>query len=108
MDDQVGPAQIPVGEMSLVGTAEPYRRRGLVRAQVHQFKRRLAARGCLLSLIQGIPYYYRQFGYTYALPLEGGLIVNPRELPPIARGYTFRSATVEDIPLLGPASWRGQ
>ena len=85
---QVGPAQLPVGEMSLVGTAESYRRRGLVRAQVQQFMRRLAARGCLLSLIQGIPYYYRQFGYTYALPLEGGWIVNPRELPPIVREGT--------------------
>ena len=53
----------PSGEMGIVGTLEAYRRRGLVRAQVEYFKRRLAERGCLLSQIQGIPYYYRQFGY---------------------------------------------
>ncbi len=105
---KVGPAQLPIGEMSLVGTAEPYRRRGLVRAQVQQFKRRLAARGCLLSLIQGIPYYYRQFGYTYALPLEGGLIVNPRELPPIARGVHLSRCHRRRHPATCPASWRGQ
>jgi hypothetical protein len=46
-----------VGEMGMVGTLEPYRRRGLVRAQDAIFKRRLVERGCLLSLIQGIPYF---------------------------------------------------
>ena len=53
-----------------------------------------------LSKIQGIPYYYRQFGYTYALPLEGGLIVNARELPSAAPRFTFRPATATDIPQL--------
>jgi hypothetical protein len=67
---------------------------------VGYFRRRLRDRGCHLSLIQGIPYYYRQFGYTYALPLEGGLIVNARELPSAAPRFTFRPATIADIPHL--------
>ena len=92
---------IPAGEMAIVGTLEAYRRRGLVRAQVEYFKERLRERGCLISHIQGIPYYYRQFGYEYALPLEGGLRLTARELPPISdETFTFRLATDADIPQL--------
>lgn len=90
---------IPAGEMAIVGTLEAYRRRGLVRAQVGFFKQRLRERGCLLSHIQGIPYYYRQFGYEYALPLESGLRLELRHVPkPPDDQFTFRLATLEDLP----------
>jgi len=93
--------EIPAGEMGIVGTLEPYRRRGLIRAQVDVFKRRLRERGCLLSQIQGIAYYYRQFGYEYTLPLEGGLRLEFRDVPtPPERQFTFRLATGDDIPAL--------
>ena len=92
---------IPSGEMGIVGTLEDYRRRGLIRAQVALFKRRLTERGCLTSHIQGIPYYYRQFGYEYALPLEGGLRIEFRHVPaPPDPPYAFRQATPDDIPTL--------
>ena len=96
-----GIATLTVGEMGIVGTDERYRKRGLVRAQVAYFRQRLAAHACTISLIQGIPFYYRQFGYTYALPLEGGVRVDPRSLPPLsAHPYTFRLATLADLPTL--------
>ncbi len=99
-----GEVSIPAGEMGIVGTLEEYRRRGLISAQVAYFKRRLGERGCLLSHIQGIPYYYRQFGYEYALPLEGGLRLELRDVPSAedspAETFTFRLATPEDIPAL--------
>jgi len=92
---------IPAGEMGIVGTLEAYRRRGLIRAQVEVFKRRLRERGCLLSHIQGIPYYYRQFGYEYALPLEGGLRLETRHVPdPTGVPFTFHPATSDDLPTL--------
>jgi len=92
---------IPAGEMGIVGTLEAYRRRGLIRIQVEIFKRRLRERGCLLSQIQGIPYYYRQFGYEYALPLEGGLGLETRHVPiPPDAPFTFRMATQDDLPTL--------
>jgi predicted N-acetyltransferase YhbS len=93
--------EIPAGEMGIVGTLEAYRRRGLVRAQVELFKRRLRERGCLLSHIQGIPYYYRQFGYEYALPLEGGLRLELRHVPKsLETPFKFRLATLDDLPTL--------
>jgi predicted N-acetyltransferase YhbS len=96
-----GAATLPVGEMAIVGTDAAYRRRGLVAAQVRYFKERLAQRGCLLSIIQGIPFYYRQFGYDYAWPLEGGWRLELRQAP--AEGdptYTVRDATCDEIPTL--------
>jgi predicted N-acetyltransferase YhbS len=92
---------VPASEMGIVGTLEAYRRRGLIRAQVELFKRRLRERDCLLSQIQGIPYYYRQFGYEYALPLEGGLRLETRHVPDApAAPFTFRLATSDDLSTL--------
>lgn len=92
---------LSVGEMGMVGTLESQRRRGLVRIQTEYFMQRLRERGCLLSLIQGIPYFYRQFGYEYAMPLEGGLRLSGRELPaPPVAAFTFRQAVPDDLPEL--------
>jgi hypothetical protein len=96
-----GAATLTVGEMGIVGTDERWRNRGLVRAQLPLFWQRFGAHGCTLSLIQGIPFYYRQFGYTYALALEGGIRVDARSLPPLEQHpFTFRLATTADIPVL--------
>ena len=97
-----GAATLSVGEMGIVGTDELYRNRGLVRAQMPYFRGRLAAHACTISVIQGIPFFYRQFGYTYALPLEGGVRVDKHTLPPLStQAYAFRLATLDDLPLLG-------
>lgn len=90
------------GEQGIVGTLEAYRGRGLVRALNARFREMLDEGGYDLSPIQGIPYFYRQFGYEYALPLEGGWTLPlheiPSELPPAAQGYTFRPAAPSDLP----------
>jgi len=96
-----GDALLRTGELGIVGTRENYRGRGLVRAQTDYHRRRLSERGCVLSQIQGIPYFYRQFGYQYALPLEGGLRLEFRDIPAVSGcGYEFRRALIEDIPVL--------
>jgi predicted acetyltransferase len=92
---------LPAGEMGIVGTLKPYRRRGLVRAQVAYFNRRLKERGCLLSHIQGIPFYYGQFGYHFSLPLEGGWRLELHQVPDRSvQPFSFRLATAGDIPQL--------
>lgn len=92
------------GEMGIVGTDEAYRRQGLIRALDQRFSELLDEGGYHLSHIQGIPYYYRQFGYEYTLPLEGGwqlaLHKIPDELPVYAQGFSFRQAELSDIPYL--------
>lgn len=91
-----------VGRPELVGTLPEFRSRGLVRAQfevVHQWS---AKRGHQVQGITGIPYYYRQFGYEFALNLGGR---HMGSLPPkLKEGererYVVRPAEAKDIPFL--------
>jgi len=96
--------EIKAGEMGIVGTLETYRRRGLIRALAGRHKELLREGGYDLSHIQGIPYFYRQFGYEYAMPLEGGWHVELHQIPDLPEGQVapcvFRLATDQDVPVL--------
>ena len=92
-----------VGRIELVGTHPAHRRRGLVRAQFEVAHRWSAARGELVQGITGIPWYYRQFGYEYALGLDGGRGGYLTDMPPSASGdqpYRVRAATAADLPFI--------
>ncbi len=93
--------EIPVGRPELVGTHPDYRGRGLVRTLFQAVHERSAALGHQLQVITGIPYFYRQFGYTMALDLDHGAIYPlyvAREMPAgYTPTYTLRAATEDDI-----------
>jgi predicted N-acetyltransferase YhbS len=95
---------LKVGEMGIVATLEPYRRRGLIRAQADYLKELLVQRGFDISNIQGIPYFYRQFGYEYAIPLEGGYRVELHQVPNLGEGetpsFTCHPEAVADLRIL--------
>lgn len=92
--------KLKAGEMGIVGTREGYRHRGLIRALVARFDELLRKGDFDLSPIQGIPYYYRQFGYEYAVPLEADWRVELYQVPDPPPGYSFRQATLNDLPAL--------
>ena len=93
-----------VGRPEFVATDAAYRNRGLIRALFAALHERSAARGELAQGITGIPYFYRQFGYAYALDLEGGRAALPATIPAPPAGemepYTLRAATAADLPLI--------
>jgi hypothetical protein len=89
-----------VGQPELIGTHPEYRRRGLVRAQFEVIHERSAASGHLWQLIGGIPWYYRQFGYSYALDLPPQPVWMPSGPDRPVSGYTLRPATVDDVAFL--------
>ena len=95
--------ELRVAELGIVATHPDYRRAGLIREQMRWFEGQLEARQFDLSSIQGIPYFYRRFGYEYIIPMEGGYELRPEQVPePLAAdaGFGVRQATEEDIPLL--------
>lgn len=98
---------IPVGRPELVGTHPEYRSRGLVRALFEAVHQRSAALGHELQVITGIPYFYRQFGYTMAVELGQHAVFPLSALPPLAADYqpafTLRPATIADAPAI--AAW---
>lgn len=91
-----------VGRPELVATAPAYRHRGLMRALFQELHARSEAEGDLLQAITGIPYFYRQFGYEYALNLDGGRVILLSSIPEgdLPAPSLLRDATEEDIPLL--------
>lgn len=70
-----------LGRPEYVAALPEYRNRGLVRALFEMLHARSAARGDLVQAITGIPYYYRQFGYEYALDLGGSRTIPVAAIP---------------------------
>src|SRR5207248_4322026 len=68
---EYGGIPFPMGQPELVATEEAYRDRGFIRAIFELIHARSAAKGQLAQCIGGIAYYYRQFGYEYALDMGG-------------------------------------
>ncbi|MFD4670658.1 GNAT family N-acetyltransferase [Lentzea sp. NPDC058450] len=89
---------IPAGQIEQVATDTDYEGQGLVRQLMGWAHDRSAERGHLLQLVMGVPYFYRQFGYAYSIPVRQnrGLASRPE---PVA-GHTIRRATEADIPAL--------
>jgi GNAT superfamily N-acetyltransferase len=94
----------PVGRPELVATDPAYRKRGLIRALFAELHAVSDGRGDLAQGITGIGYFYRQFGYEYALDLDGGRIAYAATIPDLPEGqtepYTLRDATPDDLPWL--------
>ncbi len=89
---------IPAGQVELVATDREYEGRGLVRALMGWAHERSARRGHLAQVMIGIPYFYRQFGYQYAIALPQARSVRTVPTPP--PGYVVRTAGVDDIPAM--------
>jgi hypothetical protein len=101
---EYGGVAFQVGQPELVGTRPDYRGRGLVRAQFAALHGWSAARGELMQVIAGIPWFYRQFGYEMALPRGGGPHFFRAELTPPTPGaslpFRVRPMRVDDLPFV--------
>lgn len=99
-----GGIPLDVGQPEMVATDAAYRKRGLARALFEMVEARSTAEGRLVLAITGIRYFYRKFGYEYALDLEGGRQVPVGAIPEQPKGESetcsLRLATVDDIPEL--------
>lgn len=93
-----------VGRPEMVATDPAYRRRGLVRVQFDVLHALSDALGHLAQSITGIPWYYRQFGYEYALDLSGGRTAYFSNIPALKENetepYRLREMTCADIPFV--------
>ena len=92
--------KLKVAEMGIVGTQAEYRGRGLQRILNEAFDQTLVVEGFDLAKIQGIPGFYNQFGYVYAIPLENHINLPLHLIPEKDDAYAFRLAEIDDIPFL--------
>jgi len=95
---------LDVAMLEMVVTRPEYRHRGLIRAQMRRFHERVRERGCDLEIIEGIPYYYRQYGYTYCVDHRASDSLPTWRIPDQDLGepcpIRLREASPDDSPLL--------
>ncbi len=100
-----------VGRPEVVATDPAYRRRGLIREQFQAVHAMSESMGHLVQGITGIPWYYRQFRYEFALDLGGGRAAYFSNVPALKvedpanssgkgeiESYRLRAMTIDDIP----------
>ncbi len=92
---------VPSGRPELVASHPDVRNRGYIRKIFQLIHAKSTARGDLMQGITGIPYYYRQFGYEYALTLGGGRVVPVQAIPKLGTDqqepFVVRRAQHSDI-----------
>jgi predicted N-acetyltransferase YhbS len=71
---------VPGCQLEWVTTAASHRGRGLIRSLFAAHHARSSARGELVQLIVGIPYFYRKLGYGYALDAPPTIGLDPERL----------------------------
>jgi N-acetylglutamate synthase-like GNAT family acetyltransferase len=93
-----------VGRPEIIATFPDYRFQGLIRAIFAMVHARSAEQGHLVQAITGIPYFYRQFDYEYALDLWDICNIDVINIPPlqenVSERFSLRDAELADIPLI--------
>lgn len=91
----LGDLLIPAGQVELVATHREYEGRGLVRALMQWAHDRSARLGHMVQVMIGIPYFYRQFGYQYAIAIPQSRDI--QAIPPPDGDHVVRAAGADDI-----------
>lgn len=92
---------LQVGRPEIVASHPDYRKQGLIRAIFELLHARSEQRGDILQAITGIPYFYRLFGYEYAIDLESSRTVPfsaiPASLSSENEPYYLRPAQADEL-----------
>ena len=94
----IGGVPLKVAEMGCVATLAEYRHRGLQRRLVKEFHMQATEQEYDLCAIEGIPFFYRQFGYEYAIPLNEETRIRLDQIPDYESKLDIRPFTEKDIP----------
>jgi len=103
-----GGVEIGVGQVEAVATRPDYRRQGLVRHLMAAVHARAVDRGLPVQVIDGIPWFYQRFGYTYALDQWVGRRAARSDLARVEApgSWTVRPATEADLPRIATIASR--
>ncbi|MDQ1426503.1 MAG: hypothetical protein QOD72_4001 [Acidimicrobiaceae bacterium] len=97
-----------IGQPELISTHPDYRRRGLIRTQFEVIHAH-SDPDHVWQYIGGIPWYYRQFGYSYALDyVPSAVWWLTDSFPDGPVGYTLRPAVAGDVPFLAEVETAAQ
>lgn len=90
----VGGITLPASQIEMVATVASHEGRGLVRSLVEHAHAISRARGDLVQVMIGIPYFYRQFGYAYSMRIPDTRVLDI--VPAADPSVVVRDATADD------------
>ena len=90
--------EIKVAEMGCVGTRPEHRRKRLQEILNDKFDSYAKENGYDLCALAGIPYFYRQFGYQYAIELNFSAEIDAKKIPDTEPVLQRREITESDTP----------
>jgi len=73
--------ELNIAEMGCVGTVPEHRKKGVQCILNNEFDTYAKKKGYDMCVLAGIPYFYRQFGYQYAVELDYETIIETDKLP---------------------------
>jgi N-acetylglutamate synthase-like GNAT family acetyltransferase len=102
----VGDTELEVGQVELVATRTDYEHRGYIRALMGWCHARSAELEQVAQVMIGIPYFYRRFGYVYAIPMHPYALLEAEV--ECLETIDVRLATDSDIPEIAALQERAQ
>jgi hypothetical protein len=98
---QIDDIIIPVCVMEFVGTLEQYRGKGFIKILNELYENIMDQNGYILSVITGIPYFYRTLGYEYVSSLDDRITIPASKIPNKKyKSLDIRKANSNDIPFI--------
>jgi len=98
LDWQIEDIALPICEMEFVGTLEEYRGKRFIKTLNDLYENVMEQNGYILSVIRGIPYYYRNLGYEYTSSLDDRIMISVSKIPQIDyKQITIRKADLRDL-----------
>lgn len=93
----VGGVRLPVGQPEYIATDPDFQGHGLAGRLLARVQEWSEDRGDLVQVITGVPYFYRQFGYSYGLVRPPELAVPGEHELVMPPGWQVRAAAMGDV-----------
>ena len=101
LDWVINGIKMPICEMEFVGTLEEYRGRGFIKILNELYEKIMHQKGYILSVIRGIPFYYRSLGYEFVSSLDERITIPVSQIPEKENKHIkIRKATDDDLALI--------
>ena len=101
LDWVINGIKMPICEIEFVGTLEEYRGRGFIKILNELYEKIMHQKGYILSVIRGIPFYYRSLGYEFVSSLDERITIPVSQIPKKENKHIkIRKATEDDLALI--------
>jgi hypothetical protein len=101
MEWQIEDKVLPVCEMEFVGTLEHYRGKGFIKILNELYEKIMNQNGYILSVIKGVPYFYRNLGYEFISSLDERIVIPASKIQSKEiENITIRKANSKDLPFI--------